>query len=112
MDMWMVSLLAFSLSSAWLYSPGIIGWFREYWIKFWGSKNSPLQYLGICQLCSGFWFAFLANLTVVPYYNITLLVVYSLIGAAISWSFGSLTNAFIWLAAVLEKWSNIQDERK
>jgi hypothetical protein len=100
-------MLTYSLSSIWLYSPGLIATVRENWISFWNTKKyfSWLQYLGICQLCCGFWFGILSTKVVLSTSKeeIIIVIVYSFIAAVFSWTFGAFTNTLLWMKALFEK---------
>lgn len=107
-DIFIISMVTYALSSAWLFSPGFIGNIREMWIEYWSNRDSSFQYLGICQLCSGFWIGlfstiFYLSLYEINFNNIVIAITNALISSVFSWTFGSITNAFLWHKAMVEQ---------
>lgn len=102
-------MITYALSSAWLYSPGYIQKIREWFIDYFESKDSSFKYLGICQLCSGFWFGLFVSFNWIYadshdiLVNITASIVYALIAAVFSWTLGAFTNMCLWKRALIEK---------
>lgn len=103
--LFIICMTTYALSSAWLFSPGLIADIRELWITFWENKKyfSWLQYLGICQLCSGFWFGLLSTLCIIEINSIILIIIFALIAAVFSWTLGAFTNLMLWFKALCEK---------
>lgn len=102
-DIFIISMVTYALSSAWLFSPGLIGFIREQWIYYWSGKGFSLEYLGICQLCSGFWFGVITCIIFYNDFNILRILLISLMASVFSWTFGSITNAFLWHKAMVEQ---------
>lgn len=110
-NLFIICMLTYALSSVWLYSPGLIAIVREAWINYFKEIKyfSWLQYLAICQLCSGFWLGIISSIITIPFDNLNLaivlitIIVYSLIAAVFSWTLGAITNAFLWIKALCEK---------
>lgn len=103
--LFIICMVTYSISSMWLYSPGLIADIRELWISFWGNKKyfSWLQYLGICQLCCGFWIGAVSSLIILDANMIIIYIIYSLIAAVFSWTLGAFTNSMLWFRALCEK---------
>ena len=105
-DIIIISLLTFSLSSIWLVSPGPIGYLRKKFISYFANHNNrwlkEMQYLGICQLCSGFWIAIIAYVALCGGNDIRGGIVCALICTGISWALGSFVMACLWIKAALE----------
>jgi hypothetical protein len=112
----LLCLLTFATSSIWLYSPGLIQSFREWWIKYFSTNKITkirfLQYLAICQLCSGFWFGILNYLYLFNDISFKSIIVAALIAAGFSWLLGTFTNALLWIVAFLEASYNANYEDK
>ena len=104
-NIFIICMVTYALSSVWLFSPGLIGIIREKWISFWDTIKylDWLQYLGICQLCSGFWFGIITCLVLLEGWSIIQIIIISLISAVFSWTFGAITNAALWFKAILEQ---------
>lgn len=106
-DLVVVCMVTYCLSSAWLYSPGYIQKLRDIWIRFWDERNSIFKYLGICQLCSGFWFGIIASalfLTIdkVTLFSIPIIIIHALIASVFSWTLGAFTSAAMWIKVYFE----------
>lgn len=107
-----LTLLSFSMTAIWLYSAG----FKEIKEAVISLENSKffilrkLSYLGICSLCSGFWFSILLQIHVCGYYTLKEYIFNSLIVGGVVWIMCSYINSILWKGPYYEKKYMILDK--
>lgn len=102
LDFLFVALATFGLSSAWLYSPGPEKLRNLVLTK--GGFFSPLAY---CQLCCSLWIALIFSFCLLEW-PLLWVIVGAFGCSGLSWMFGNLTLAIMWVKAYFEiKYNNL-----